>query len=301
MRAKEGNDYRIVPAEPTVFAKYYATYRPNVWFRPSWQALYEMLSQTADGYWIMEGDERVAGAFLPDQSIGLLIELPAYPLTAKMISCVAAYVGSLASPEGGIYAYNVPQSQQLLFIEAGFTTMETRVCMMRPTEAITAIQRPDYPQREAFYYKSPEKVDVPQVAALLEQAFDANSPDYKDLQAHIQESADYFMYANSNVLQASSIAYDKHTHEVAGICLVSLWEGLPLIYNLAVHPSYRKQGLASYLLDRAIDTLDASYPVVRLFATVGNDALRLYTSKGFLSGGANATMRLGAERQGGRS
>lgn len=235
------NEYRVVPAESVVFAKYYATYRSNVWFRPSWQALYEMLCQTSDGYWVMKGDERVAGAFLSDHSIGLLIELPAYPLTAKMITCVAAHVGSMASLESGIYAYNVPQSQQLLFTEAGFTTVETRVCMMRPTEAIAAIHRPEHPQREVFYYKMPEKADVPQIAALLEQAFDANSTDYKDLKAHTQESEDYFSYANPRVLQASTIAYDKHTQEIAGVCLVSLWEGLPLIYNLAVHPSIESE------------------------------------------------------------
>ncbi|MFE0556973.1 GNAT family N-acetyltransferase [Paenibacillus sp. NPDC058910] len=69
-----------------------------------------------------------------------------------------------------------------------------------------------------------------------------------------------------------------------GVCFVSLWEDLPLIYEIAVAHAYRGKGLAEYMLRKVIRKLDRYYDVLRLFVTTGNRAELLYTKLGFLPG-----------------
>lgn len=54
--------------------------------------------------------------------------------------------------------------------------------------------------------------------------------------------------------------------------------------HLVVHPRYRKQGIAKYLIEQAVNTVDTKM----LFVTVREDnhpSLNLFTSLGFVRGG----------------
>jgi len=77
-----------------------------------------------------------------------------------------------------------------------------------------------------------------------------------------------------------------------GACLVSLWEGWPNVFDIAVKPSYQNKGLGTMMLKRALSELKGSYPVLRLFVTIGNDAEMVYHKMGFLSGTETTKMVL---------
>ncbi len=103
----------------------------------------------------------------------------------------------------------------------------------------------------------------------------------------------YFEHNNQMHLQmASSCVYDIESNLV-GVCLVSIWEELPLIYEVAVLPQYRGNGLAKFMMLRAIDQLSGYYPVIRLFVTSENTAQNLYKNIGFLSGGKAIQLKFG--------
>ncbi|MCJ7841015.1 GNAT family N-acetyltransferase [Lederbergia sp. NSJ-179] len=277
--------YSIIKADPILFSKYYATYRKNVWFRPSWNSLNEMLSSSKDCYWAVIGNERVAGAYLPDESIGLLISLPSHSITKQLVHDLKEHILNNTNSLDDLWAYNILPEQKSAFLEDGFVHVETRECMIRPTEAMTLSLN------ENFNYEIPCEQDIPLLVELLEEAFDHNSPDKKDKKTYTDETLSYFQQAEPELLKTSTVIYNKNTKEMAGLCLVSLWEGLPLIYDIAVRPKYRRNGLASFMLDRAINMLEPIYPVVRLFVTTGNNAAQLYTKKGFLSGGKTSTLK----------
>jgi len=241
--------YSIITADPVVFSKYYATYRQNGWFRPSWNVLNKMLHSSEDCYWVMLGNERVAGAYLPDGSIGLLIQLPFHPITAQLVRDVKTYILNTLNQSKDLYAYNTPPEQQFSFLDEGFVHVETRECMIRPTEErLLSLD-------EHFYYEVPCKEDLPMLVALLEEAYVENNHDRRDVRTYTDETSYYFQQTEPGLLQAATILYHKKTKEIAGLCLVSLWEELPLIYDIAVRPKYRRSGLASFMLDRAISML----------------------------------------------
>ena len=71
-----------------------------------------------------------------------------------------------------------------------------------------------------------------------------------------------------------------------GVCLISIWFGLPNVFEVAVKPSYRGQGLAKKMLQRALSKLKGEHDLLRLFDTLGNLAENVYYKLGFLPGEA---------------
>jgi ribosomal protein S18 acetylase RimI-like enzyme len=96
--------------------------------------------------------------------------------------------------------------------------------------------------------------------------------------------------------EASTLLIAEPNGPLIGACLISLWEGWPLVYDLFVHPRHQRQGLARRLLQNALTVLHPHYPVLRLFVGVGNRAESLYYRMGFAPGPELAALRLPASR-----
>ncbi|MEC0204904.1 GNAT family N-acetyltransferase [Paenibacillus lautus] len=271
-------EYRLVKADRKMFSKYFATYYKNNWFRPSWGDLTKVLSASDDGYWVISGEDKAAGVYLSDHSIGLVCGIPPYSITTKMIDDVKSYALKSWNMTEGLHAYNVLAEQEIAFRETGFVRVESRQCMMRPTEELDASMDLNY------MHRIPTIEDMSMIVGVFKEAY-ADGPDEREAQVYAEDAARYFDVVPSKLLGASSVVYDRTTGEIVGVCLISLWEGLPLVYSIAVLPQNRGMGLASAMLDRALTVLEPDYPVLRLFVTTGNQAEQLYRKKGFLSGG----------------
>lgn len=282
------HQYQLEAADQVTFSKYFATYYNNIWFRPSWDSLYNILQSSTDCYWIMNSNQRIGGIFMPDHSIGLMFSLPGYSITTKLVKYLKSHILSTSNQLEEIYAYNILPDQTIPLMKEGFVYVESRECMIRPTEKMMLSLNDEYGCYTPS--KTNESKLVGELAEVLEEAF-FNGPDMKEKQTYTDDMNYYFQHAETELLGASSIIYNKNTKEIAGLCLVSLWEGYPLIYDLAVRPKYRRSGLAKFMLNRAISSLVEKYPFIRLFVTTDNNAKLLYTQQGFLTGGETFTLK----------
>lgn len=271
-------EYRLVKADRKMFSKYFATYYKNNWFRPSWGDLTKVLSASDDGYWVIAGEDKAAGVYLSDHSIGLVFGIPPYSITTKMIDEMKSYALKSWKLTEDLHAYNVLAEQEIAFRETGFVRVQSRQCMMRPTEQLETSMDLNY------MHGIPTIDDKYKIAEVFKEAY-SNGPDEREAQVYAEDVARYFDAVDPKLLGASSVVYDRTTGEIVGVCMISLWEGLPLVYSIAVLPQHRGMGLATAMLDRALTVLEPDYPVLRLFVTTGNQAEQLYRKRGFLSGG----------------
>jgi RimJ/RimL family protein N-acetyltransferase len=70
---------------------------------------------------------------------------------------------------------------------------------------------------------------------------------------------------------------------LAGACLISLWEGAPLVAYIMTAAGHKGRGLAGALLERSLASLAAQgYQLARAFVTEGNTpSERLLARAGF--------------------
>lgn len=271
-------EYRLVKSDCTMFSKYFATYYKNNWFRPSWDDLTQVLSNSDEGYWVFTGDDKAAGVYLPDQSIGLIFGIPPYSITTELIQFLKNHTITTWNLTKELHAHNVLDEQESAYRDAGFVWIGSRQCMLRPTEQLKASMNINYVDRK------PVKDDMSSIVEVFSKAY-ANGPDEREEGGYADDLIRYFDHVPPKLLEASSVIYNQTTEEIAGVCLISMWEGLPLVYSIAVLQQHRGKGLATAMLDKALTVLEPVYPVLRLFVTRGNQAELLYRKKGFLSGG----------------
>ncbi|OIA98757.1 hypothetical protein AK95_16495 [Paenibacillus sp. LC231] len=135
-----------------------------------------------------------------------------------------------------------------------------------------------------YMHRIPTIDNKSKIVEVFREAY-ANGPDEREAQVYAEDAERYFDVVDPKLLAASSVVHDRITGEIVGVCMISLWEGLPLVYSIAVLPQHRGMGLATAMLDRALTVLESDYPVLRLFVTTGNQAEQLHRKRGFLSGG----------------
>jgi len=271
-------EYRLVESDRTMFSKYFATYYKNNWFRPSWDDLTKVLSYSDDGYWVYAGEDKAAGVYMPDHSIGLVFGIPPYSITTELIQFLKNHAIKAWNLTKELHAHNVLDEQESAYREAGFVWIGSRQCMLRPTEHLQTSMNLNYEDRK------PAVEDMSSIAEVFSKAY-ANGPDEREERVYADDLFQYFGAVPEKLLEASSLIYDRTTDEIAGVCLISIWEGSPLVYSIAVLQQHRGKGLATAMLDKALTVLEPDYPVLRLFVTRGNQAELLYRNKGFLSGG----------------
>ncbi|MGG3836923.1 GNAT family N-acetyltransferase [Paenibacillus thiaminolyticus] len=274
----DSTGYKLIPADARTYSKQFATYRKNVWFRPSWDALQEMMKEATNCYWIVVHGTRVAGVTLTDKAIGSLFLFPPYEWSSSMATFLKEHIVGRSSGSGSIYAYNVLPEHLSAFEAEGFKPLPARKCMIRPTE------QQDLALASPYICIPPEPTQSMVLAELMKEAYRRGTDERPDTQ--YKEDIDYYFkqVTQETLRDASSILVNQDTNEIVGLCLVSLWEELPLIYEIAVKPAYRGQGLGKYMLRRAVHQLNDTYSVLRLFVTSGNAAEKLYSNLGFLSG-----------------
>lgn len=191
-----------------------------------------------------------------------------------MIDDVTSYALKSWNLTEDLHAYNVLAEQEIAFRETGFVRVESRQCMMRPTEQLETSMDLNY------MHRIPTIDDMSKIVEVFKEAY-ANGPDEREAHVYAEDAERYFDVVDPKLLAASSVVHDRITGEIVGVCMISLWEGLPLVYSIAVLPQHRGMGLATAMLDRALTVLEPIYPVLRLFVTKGNQAEQLYRKRGF--------------------
>ncbi|MDH6669775.1 ribosomal protein S18 acetylase RimI-like enzyme [Paenibacillus sp. LBL] len=271
--------FSLLQADPIMYSKYFATYRKNVWFRPSWLHLQQMMRDTDGCYWIMSEGTITAGISISENALGSLFVIPPFHFSQSIAAYLKEYIIERTSGIDRIHAYNVLPEHIAAFAAEGFEPVQSRKCMIRPTEDIPIQLLP-----RTYKCLQPSPAIRMHITRLILDSYHDHI-DSRDHQCFTQDILDYFEHhSTSDLLEASSMIVDEQTEEFVGVCLVSLWEGLPLIYEIAIKPGHRGKGLAKHMLRKAIHELNNHYYVLRLFVTTGNPAEGLYQKLGFLPG-----------------
>lgn len=86
-------------------------------------------------------------------------------------------------------------------------------------------------------------------------------------------------------LEASTLVYDKQTKQLAALCLMAGSDAEGHIFNIFVDPSYRRRGLATNMIKRALTVYADEYSHVDLETEKENPAKLLYEKLGFVTTG----------------
>jgi ribosomal protein S18 acetylase RimI-like enzyme len=194
------------------------------------------------------------------------------------------YLIEISEPAEPVEVIGILPYQAEHFLRLGFKPIEARRVMIRPTEQFEMNDLGD-----DFFIKTPNSSDLEEIAQLSYEGYlGADGIGFPTENSIEQQRADleyYFKHNSKELLQkASRLVFDKRNDQLVGACLVSMWEDLPLIFNIVVDKEYRGKGIATNLLKHSLSTLKEQHDVIRLFVTVGNPAESLYYNLGFLPG-----------------
>ena len=283
-----GNEYSIEKVSWQEYSVYFAVYRileDNMRFRTNFDQICNILKSYEICYFIKKDNKRIGGVLLePNYISGLILE-PPHNDYDTILSKLMSYLLTLSDTSSPITAGGIKPDKIQYYHRQGFNRVESRKCMIRPTEQFEVVFPND------IRLIQPDESHKLEILDLFTEAFKESEEEI------VQEKKmlDYYFEnetSNNDINRASCLIYDKGTNDLIGACLVSLWEGWPNVFDIAVKPSYQNKGLGTMMLKRALSELKGSYPVLRLFVTIGNDAEMVYHKMGFLSGTETTKMVL---------
>ena len=279
-------DYSIQKADLKDFSVHFAIYviaAENVLFRQNFDTSCSVLKEGDPCFYIEKNGFRIGGVLIePNYMRYLFIKPPYNEEYYKVLVMLKRLLVNFSDSSRDIDVAWVKPWELKHYLRLGFRQEESRRCMIRPTETFNINFEDNYE------VSKPSKNHITKIATLFNEAFAGGVGEDGQLnkKGHEEALRAYFKEnTGEEILKtASTLIYDKETKEVIGICLISLWEGWPNIYDIAVKPSYQGKGLASMMIKKALTVLKEEYPVVRLFVTLGNNAEALYYNLGFLPG-----------------
>jgi GNAT superfamily N-acetyltransferase len=285
--------FRLERADPRTFAAHQVLYQgPSPIFLYDWDRAVAMVAENdflADKlFWILDEGYRVGGTIMwPNTMSGLYLEPPFVDLSL-VLRALIPLMHAWSDGEAEITAASVLPEQREHFERAGFRLNSVARCMARTTEAF------EISWNEGLRLTTPGEEDEERLIELAHLAHSERGFSPQSLE-HRQAMVGRFLGKSQEdevTHQASTLLYDEGNGPLIGACLISLWEGWPLVYDLVVHPAHQRKGLARRLLQHALTALHPTYPVLRLFVGVGNPAESLYYRMGFVPGRALASLKL---------
>ncbi len=267
------------------FSIWYNIYKnSNPFHRLNWSENLSVIGESDNCFWVNLNNSRIGGVTMqPNEIIGLFL-IPPYSDLYYVLEKLVKLLLRWSDRSKKISTYSILSNQVDYYYRLGFKVEESRRCMIRPTQEFNVTWD------EKFIVQSPQKEDIKKITELLYEAkvFGKKVQD-KEIDLDLKECKfveDYYSknYDTDFVNNASTIIYDKEAKEVIGVCLISLWSGLPNVFEIAVKPSYRGQGLAKKMVQSALSKLKGEHDLVRLFVTLGNPAENIYYKLGFLPG-----------------
>lgn len=269
-------------AEYKEFSRYYGVYfYEDLGFKTSFEKKCEVISEKDTCFWIKKDASRIGGVLMEENYTEGLFLIPPFNDPYKVIKMLKEVQLYIANKDKNIKAYITP-----LYLEhyerLGFRIEEIGRWMIRPTEAF------EVQWGEKYRIENPKEDDTESIAKLFVEAFknDIGVNSTFSLETRISFIKDYFKdNGDIEILKrASTLIYDKKTSELIGACLISEFKGWPLISDVAVMPLYNGRGIGTKMIKKALTVLNESYPVLRLYVTIGNNAESVYYNLGFLPG-----------------
>lgn len=256
----------------------------------SWKKRTQDKTDNENLFWIYKYDKRVGGVHISPNLMGsLFMEVPYIDERFTVISALnEALLQWRRNDESKIKIYGVIPDNIKYFSKLGYSISHSRRVMIRPTEIFHEIAC-----KEEVIIKTPSISDAPQIGKLFLESY-SGGIDYKvfgqpSLDEAIKDVERLLnIYKNNNVLDGSTLVFDKNTNELIAACIAGVSgfcdNDFSEIGEIAVKPSYRRMGLGAMMIKRALSNLKKISPATILCVTMGNSAEGLYSKLGFFSG-----------------
>lgn len=275
------NKMKLERASNLEFAKSLAIYQENIWFRDTWDKRIEIIDGSDHCFWLLKDNNRIGGVVFEENAFMSLFTIPPFVDEYLLVEKIVKFLMNHTSKGEVINAYRILSSQAEHLLKLGFIPLKTRRCMIRPTEIFDHIQ-----WDESLNIIRPNSQYINDISQLFFESYDNLGFDgINTLDEQMKSLSRYFRDIGGDKLlnDASSIILDSN-NEVIAACLISSWEGIPLVYDVAVSSAYRRSGLGTNLLKHALHTLKDKYDFLRLFVYSGNPAESVYDKLGFFPG-----------------
>lgn len=296
-------DFQIEKANASELSRFSAIYRKNNnWFRQSFEKLFSIFEDEEHCFWIIQDNQRVGGVIIKPNEMGWLFLIPPFCDRPKVLNLLVKHLMSCSNPDKMIFAHGVLSSELNDYFRTGFRpTSELRhfkdkemsnlpwhtsCVMIRPTQSF------EIAFDDSYECLRPKANDIQALGRFFCSVFDNG----KSLETYIEAYTNYFNNCNEETLNASTVLIDKKSKEIIGACLISIWNDWPLIYDVGVHRDYKGKGLASKMIKKSLNHLNAHYPVLRLFVELGNHAQSLYHHLGFIAGEETTSLYMDKRR-----
>jgi len=240
-------------------------------------------------FWIFKDDKRVGGVHISPNLMGAFFMEAPYAIDRFIvISELNNALLQWAGDDKNIRVYGVIPRDIEYYQKLGYRIRCERRVMIRPTETFGNIDWSDN-----FIIKIPTIADVPEIGRLFFESY-SGGIDYEVFGKRSLEEATtdaeriLNIYKSNNIIDGSTLVYDKNTKELIGACIAGISgycdNDFSEIGDIVVKPAYRKSGIASKMIKQALTNLNKISPATILCVTIGNPSEGLYHKMGFFSG-----------------
>ena len=144
-----------------------------------------------------------------------------------------------------------------------------------------------------FYFDAVNRSEQNEMADIIFQAHQngytasvEGQLDHERVEGTLRERLQIF--SANHTLDMGVVVKEARTSRIVGVCIAGIYPDVPncfsTIHQVAVHPLFQHQGIASAMISHVVDAARRRSPVILLGVTIGNPAQRLYRRLGFRQG-----------------
>jgi ribosomal protein S18 acetylase RimI-like enzyme len=281
--------YSLVKSKPLEWGVHFSVYY-NRAYNGFWKEDgYDMPSDNA--YVIYLNNERVGGVCIAPNVVYHLFLIPPFSQKLEVLGLLKELLISWSDPAKPIRAIEILPDQIDIYSMLGFQPNEfINRWMQRPTAKFelewgthVEVKTPKF-DRTSVEKRLVQEDELNQLFYLAYAKGIEDMRRHRNTEADHREACQFAHETNESLLEASTLVYDKRSHQLIGACLISLQGKTPAVFNIAVLPTHRRGGLATKMLKHALNVLKGDYPVLRLYVMQGNEAELVYYNLGFQPG-----------------
>jgi len=185
----------------------------------------------------------------------------------------------------GIFLNQIPEADALvLTTNFGANLRWSKRKMLRPTEEFAPVEDDD------FFYEALEISDINEIVSAVYEAHASGhtasfwQPDVNAIKKSLEKRFDIFGQTSS--LHMGSIVRAVRNNKIAGVCIAGIYPGEKFanLHQVAVRPAFRRRGIATAMIQKAITEATAATPVMTVGVLVDNPSVGLYSRLGFKPG-----------------
>jgi len=287
-----GDGFALTSAPERAFGINYAIYRG---VNPDCEGLLEYGSDLEGRnycFWVSLNDLRVGGIIIRPGHIEGLFVIPPYTDHYVILRKCLPLLLHWSDRTKGIEAVEVLPYELDAYQRLGFRFPNPRDRWPGIRVYIRATESLDVTWGEKFEVKTPAKEHIGDIAELHHGAYRGH-PSEKSSDEWAKRMAEHFGEDHvPNVYDtASSIVYGDSSSTAVGACLIRRHRlitrpesHMATVAGIAVRHGYRRLGLGSNMLKKALDALVPECRLLRLSTGIGNPAEAFYLDLGFWPG-----------------